>query len=217
MSTQTEPKPASEGSSKAGPSRRERILRAAIAAFAARGFEGATWKIIADGAGVTQGLIRFYFKDKENLWREAVARARAERIAHMPPNAVRGRDAVSPKAVETWLRAYAEHVARHPEEARILIHESQAPTERLRWAAREFMRDDQEEFLSAVRALKAQGWFSGIHPKSLLYMMAGAAQYLFLVPGERIAVGGVDPRTDAQVRLHVNAVVTLFMAHQPKS
>ena len=205
------PAPASDDNS-----RRERILRAGIAAFAQRGYDGATWRLIAEEAGVTQGLIRFYFRDKDNLWREAVAQARADRIAHMPPNAVVEGNA-SPDAVEAWLRAYAEHVARHPEEARILIHESQRPTERLRWAADAFMRADQEEFLQAVRQLKAQGWFEGIRARSALYMMAGAAQYLFLVPGERIAVAGEDPREDEAVRTHVDAVVRLFMAHQPKS
>lgn len=198
------------------PGRRERILRAAITAFAERGFEGATWKIIAETAGVTQGLIRFYFRDKDNLWREAVAQARQDRIAHMPPSAVQNGQ-VSREGVERWLRAFAEHVARHPEEARILAQEGQEASERLKWAADTFMRADQNEFLNAVRTLQAHGWFTGIAPDSLLYLMAGAAQYLFLVPGERIAISGKDPRTKAAMARHVEGVVRLFMAHAPSS
>lgn len=190
--------------------RRERILHAAIESFAAHGFDGATWKIIAEAAGVTQGLIRFYFRDKDNLWREAVRRARDDRIAHMPPSAVEG-DRVDREGVERWLRAYAEHVARYPEEARILTHEAQKPTERLNWAADSFMREDSEAFLDAVRTLQSQGWFPGMDPHALRYMMVGAAQYMFLVPGEAELLTDRDPRDEETIKQHADAVVALFM------
>lgn len=195
--------------------RREWILNAAIRSFASRGFEGSTWKIIAEAAGVTQGLIRFYFGDKETLWREAVQRARDDRIAHMPPSAVQDGH-VDRAGVERWLRAYAEHVARFPEEARILTHEAQFPTERLRWAAERFMREDADAFIEAVRTLQAQGWFPGMDPHALRYMMVGAAQYKFLVPGEAELLTGQDPRTDEGIKRHVDAVVALFMTHAGK-
>ncbi len=53
---------------------RERILDAALAAFAERGFDGATTRAIAAAAGVNLGLIPYYFADKQGLWREAVDR-----------------------------------------------------------------------------------------------------------------------------------------------
>lgn len=200
--------------------RRERILRAAIAAFAERGFDGATWKAIAEEASVTQGLIRFYFQSKDNLWRAAVQKARDERVAHMPPSAVgeAGGEATRPTraGVERWLRAFAEHVARFPQEARILAHEARAPTARLRWASEAFLRQDSEDFLQAVRTLQGYGWFRDIDPDALRYMMVGATQYMFLVPGEARLVSDLDTHTDGVVAAHVEAVVRLFMAHAPE-
>src|SRR5437870_13817504 len=57
---------------------RERILAAALAVFAARGFDGARTRDIAERAGANLGLIKYYFNDKERLWKAAVSRAFAE-------------------------------------------------------------------------------------------------------------------------------------------
>ncbi len=55
-----------------GTDRREDILRAALEVFAERDFAEATTKAIAEKAGVTQGLIYFYFPGgKEELFRAA--------------------------------------------------------------------------------------------------------------------------------------------------
>jgi AcrR family transcriptional regulator len=51
-----------------GEDRRSQILEAALKVFAAKGFKGATNKDIADAAGVSPGLIYFYFKSKEDLY-----------------------------------------------------------------------------------------------------------------------------------------------------
>ncbi len=50
-----------------GEERRAQILEAALKVFATKGFKGATNKDIADAAGVSTGLIYFYFENKENL------------------------------------------------------------------------------------------------------------------------------------------------------
>ncbi len=54
-----------------GADRRQLILEAALDVFAEQGFEGATTKEIAARAGVTHGLIYFYFASKEELYQAA--------------------------------------------------------------------------------------------------------------------------------------------------
>lgn len=54
-----------------GADRRQLILEAALDVFAEQGFEGATSKEIAARAGVTHGLIYFYFTTKEELFQAA--------------------------------------------------------------------------------------------------------------------------------------------------
>ena len=51
---------------------RERILRAALAEFAIKGFDGTTTAAIARHAGVTQPLVHYHFTSKIVLWKAAV-------------------------------------------------------------------------------------------------------------------------------------------------
>src|SRR5258705_6888178 len=51
---------------------RERIVVAALEAFAERGFEGARTRDIAARAKVNQGLITYHFSSKPDLWKAAV-------------------------------------------------------------------------------------------------------------------------------------------------
>jgi AcrR family transcriptional regulator len=53
-------------------SRRERILQAAIDAFARSGFHGASTREIAELAGVTDALLFYHFKNKADLYLAAV-------------------------------------------------------------------------------------------------------------------------------------------------
>src|SRR5205085_5324368 len=57
---------------------RGKILATALRVFAERGFDGARTRDIAEQAGANLGLITYYFKNKETLWREAVTCAFAE-------------------------------------------------------------------------------------------------------------------------------------------
>ena len=67
------------------PTNRERILRAAVAAFGEHGYEGASTNQICADAGISKGLLFHYFKSKENLFMEVLERCRAEVAAAMEP------------------------------------------------------------------------------------------------------------------------------------
>jgi len=56
---------------------RGRILEAASELFAQRGFEGASVRQIATGAGVSLGMIRHYYGSKDGLYRACIATAYA--------------------------------------------------------------------------------------------------------------------------------------------
>lgn len=54
---------------------KQRLLDAAEKEFAARGFQGARLREIADGAGVQPALVHHYFDDKRGLYRAVLDRA----------------------------------------------------------------------------------------------------------------------------------------------
>src|SRR5271168_4104217 len=99
-----------------GPARngaRERILAAALEVFAERGFDGAHTREIAERAGANLGLIKYYFNDKERLWKAAVARAFAELQAGLAGAPGNGGD--TREWLERTVRQFVHCVARHPE------------------------------------------------------------------------------------------------------
>ena len=53
---------------------RERIVTAAVEAFAEKGFEAASTRDIAQRAGTDQGLVTYHFPSKDQLWRAAADR-----------------------------------------------------------------------------------------------------------------------------------------------
>jgi AcrR family transcriptional regulator len=61
-----------------GSERRRRIIEAAIEAFAARGYEGASMREIATAAGVTKPVLYDHFASKERLFVEAMESIRDE-------------------------------------------------------------------------------------------------------------------------------------------
>src|SRR6266851_2440966 len=46
---------------------REKILQAAFAVLSRQGYENTSIKVIAEEAGVAQGLVHYYFKSKQQL------------------------------------------------------------------------------------------------------------------------------------------------------
>lgn len=86
---------------------RDAILDAALALFAARGYESASLRAIAAAAGVDPALIRHFFGDKETLFATVVADRTAipERIGA----AVAGDPSTAGRAVtDTYLRLWEE-------------------------------------------------------------------------------------------------------------
>ena len=66
-----------------GEDTRRRILVAALDLFAAHGYEGASTRQIAEGAGVNLPAIQYYFGNKEGLYRAIIEDIVADTERHM--------------------------------------------------------------------------------------------------------------------------------------
>ncbi|GAA2335897.1 TetR/AcrR family transcriptional regulator [Streptomyces cuspidosporus] len=76
----------SEGRRRDAQGTRLRLLEAASALFAERGYERATVRDIADRAGVNQALLFRYFGSKRALFGEVVAHDGEEQLRHTAPD-----------------------------------------------------------------------------------------------------------------------------------
>jgi len=72
-----------QGTQARGEDTRRRILEAALDLFAAHGYEGASTRQIAEGAGVNLPAIQYYFGNKEGLYRAIIEDIVADTERHM--------------------------------------------------------------------------------------------------------------------------------------
>jgi AcrR family transcriptional regulator len=189
--------------------RRERIVEAALEAFAEKGYRGASTREIAERAGTNQGLITYHFPSKEELWRAAADRImgrlgtrlerRLDTLRTEEPR-VRAREAI---------REFVRFSAAHPELFRLMADEGKNTDDRMRWLVDTHLKPRYERF-----AQSGVGRVTEID-ESLLphayYVMAGAASLIFAVAPECRRLTGLDPETAEAVETHAEFVARLLV------
>lgn len=98
---------------------RDKLLEAALSAFAEMGFHGATIRDIAQRAGVSQGLISHHFGDKERLW-TIVGERVSEDFLDFVSSAIRA-DVIDAETIPRVLAAYMGYWQAHPSALRLYL------------------------------------------------------------------------------------------------
>jgi len=196
----------------ADPSTRERILEVALEAFAQLGFDGASTRAIATGAGVNQGLIPYYFGTKEALWREAVDRAFALLREVMAQIARHDEGLSSRERMALTIRRYVAFVARHPEFVRMMNEEGKRDGPRTRWLVDRHVRPMFTELGAMLaRANVMDAMPPGVETYHVQYIFVGAVATIFHQAHECRQLTGQDPMDPASVRAHADALVQMFL------
>ncbi|MEO1057681.1 MAG: TetR/AcrR family transcriptional regulator [Actinomycetota bacterium] len=186
-------------------------MAAALAEFAAHGFEAASTRAIAAAADTQQPQINYHFDSKEALWRAAVdhlfERLDESVAQHMEtlPSASdpRGRFA-------RQLRAFVRAVAEWPELNRIMVHESTVPSERLSWIVERHTRPRFDAVVGAWRTLQAAGDVPPVDEAVIYYSLVGAASLAYVNAPEAELLG-YNTLTPRFIEAHADALVLLFL------
>jgi TetR/AcrR family transcriptional regulator len=102
---------------------RAAILEAALAAFAERGYDGASIREIAGAAGVGHSLVRHYFGSKEDLWRATVHHALDAGAARLS-GVLQGADRGSVQAASAAVDVVMSVIDDNPAAVRLLVAEA---------------------------------------------------------------------------------------------
>jgi AcrR family transcriptional regulator len=189
---------------------REKLLDAAIHAFASAGFNAASTRDIEAEAGVNRGLIAYHFKTKDELWKAAVewlfGRAAAElalaeqHAAHVDPV---GR-------LRYFVRAIVRLSARHPEVNRLMIEEGSQDDWRLNWLVEHFVRPWYKRVAALFEEARAQGLAPDMAFPHFYYILTGAAALPFSMAPEARLLTRIDTMRDEFIDAHANALAELF-------
>jgi AcrR family transcriptional regulator len=185
---------------------RERILAAALDLFSERSFEGATTREIATQAEVTQPLLNYHFRSKDDLWRAAVevvfqdlTDALAARL-----DGLRGVDDLT--TARLLVREFVVFSANHPQVHRIITQECKSDGPRMDWLVERFIRPLYEATAARFTRLVEQGHLPDFPVAHLYYMLTGAGPTLFVLGPECRRLTGIDPTDPDVIETHADAV-----------
>lgn len=104
---------------------RQRLLDAALDAFAARGYDGASIREITGAAGVGHNLVRHYFGSKDDLWRAALRHAFAPTAERLVGLLESGLDTgAASGAIRASIETLITEVSVRPAAVRLLVGEA---------------------------------------------------------------------------------------------
>jgi TetR/AcrR family transcriptional regulator len=185
----------------------ERILAGALEAFSEHGFDGAKMRDIAARAGVTLGLLQYYFGSKQKLWRAAVDRAFEDMRGGLQALLANDSGADPRERLRQIVRAHVSFVAQRPEFVRLMHDEGKRRGPRMRWLVDRHVKPLYALFMPVVERAQQAGVLPlGIPPMHFVYIFIGATSVIFHQAEECKRVTGVDPASPAAVAAHTRAV-----------
>src|SRR5580658_2904811 len=185
---------------------RDRIVAAATDLFSERSFDGATTREIAARAGVTQPLLNYHFRSKEELWRAAVDSlfVLLNRTLDERTTGLRGVDEVT--SAKLRVREFITFSARNPQLHRIIMQESKTDGPRMDYLVDRHVRPIYERTIELFEALARKGAVPPLPSAHLYSILTGARPTLFVLAPECRPLSSVDPSDDAVIEAHAHAV-----------
>jgi TetR/AcrR family transcriptional regulator len=191
---------------------REKILTAALDLFSERSFEGATTRLIAQRAGVTQPLLNYHFRGKEELWRAAIDRlfAHLHEVLTARVDGLRGVDELT--VATLIVREFVAFSAAHPQLHRIIMQECKTDGPRIDWLVDTHIRPLYDSTAARLQRLVDAGLIAPVPAVHLYYILTGAGATLFVLAPECRRLTGIDPFDPAVIEQHADAVTALLFA-----
>lgn len=146
-----------------GQDARSRLLEAAVAAFADRGFHGTTTRDIAAAAGMSPAAVYVHFRSKEDLL-EQISRVGHQLTLQLVRDAVAAHDSATDQLAAV-VRAFAVHHARGNTAARVVNYELAALNAEHAGEIRELRRAISAELRALVERGVADGSFDCPQPR----------------------------------------------------
>ena len=188
---------------------RDRIVKAALEAFAEKGFLGASTRDIADRADTNQGLITYHFKSKEELWRATVDRIFGMLQKNMGDQLVSLNTESPRERAREAIRAYVRFAAANPELFRLMVDEGKNSDQRMEWLVDTHLTPRFEALMDfvgeAITDVDRKMW------PHAYYAMVGAGSLIFAVAPECRRLTGLNAESKSAVETHADFVARLLV------
>jgi len=184
-------------------------VRAAVQAFAEKGFEAASTRDIAQRADTDQGLLTYHFPSKDQLWRAAADRLFGVLGERLDDRLASLEQADPRERIREAIREYVGWVAEHPEFFRFLVDEGNLSNARTRWLVDTHIKP-RFEIMKAAGLARAVDLDEDAIAHAF-FAMSGAAGLIFAVAANCRRLTGLDPRKRKAIKAHADFVADLFV------
>lgn len=189
----------------------QKLLDAALQAFAENGFKGTSTRDIAERAGVHHPLITYHFKNKEELWRSAAERVFSRFISVMLKVRDDTEGQSSRDRMAALIRAYVRYAAEHPTLHKVLFQESSHENPRLEWLIDTYMRPLFDVASADLAELQRQGIAPAGDPALLFNMIRVSAGAVLALNIELRGSSGLDLSDPDKIEMLADMIVNIFL------
>ena len=189
----------------------QKLLNAAIDAFAANGFKGTSTRDIAERAGVHHPLITYHFKNKDQLWRAAADQVfrdfRRSLVASFEEHEV-----LDPKArMKVMIRSFVYYSKSQPALHKVMVQESSYPNPRLEWLIEEHLKPFFDASFGFMEELQSLGVAPAGSP-AILFNMIRLCSGGFLALGNELKhSSGIDVEDPATLDELADMITRVFL------
>jgi AcrR family transcriptional regulator len=188
----------------------DKVMAAAIEAFSVHGYNGVSLRTVNDELGVSRNLLYQRFGSKAELWRAAVDWAFSPLLEYLETADDESADPMI--RLRMLIRNFIEYSATRPYLARIATVEGSAPTDRLEYLYRNYIRPVQARFAPVFELLREQGRIKNIPTEIFYFQLTSGGTAPF---GQVGLVSLMAPKLAApdgnQVRLYAENVADMLL------
>lgn len=192
---------------------KQKIIDAALEAFAREGFYNAKLRDIAEAAGTTHSLIRHHFGSKDDLWKAVVdygLKLNEQRLKDIIAFQ-EDRDPVA--LLKTTIASHVLFFAKHPALSRILLNNnSRSNPQHI-----DYILEKQKGVLEIVepvfKKVQALGYFKGFDHDSFSVYMRALSETPIATSDMTNNLLKTDIRSDEGIALHTKRVIH-FLFHK---
>jgi len=190
---------------------KQKLLDAALEAFAESGFQGTSTRNIAARAGVHHPLITYHFKNKDELWRAAADKVFSDFNMALAAAAA-AQAGECPKArMSALIRAYVHYAAGRPAMHKMMVQEASRPSQRLNWLIATHIRPLFDAAVEEFKVLQERGVAPAGNPKLLFNMVRVSSGALLALSLEFKGTSGIDMNQPGRLDELADMIISIFL------
>ncbi len=188
------------------------LLQLTLKAFAETGFEGTSLKTISDQLNIDDSLIYYHYKNKQNLWKQAMWQVITEYERQAKETVRLCKDQSTIDLGKSLTRHLVYFMAEHIEVYKIMNHELTRRSERSDWIIDNMLKPLGDRLTPIFQAYKRAGYEVNIPINNYIALIFGILSQFFFMDTMSKRLYEVDVYQKEEVDRHADIAVGIIFS-----